>query len=254
MKKTRSNGRVDGGVKRKRTDLDALNNVGGLIKKVSKRQSNEDLEEEKLLELYEKSGIQSGNIAVMNYKFSNDNNINEDDSSSDEKTRSVNSIDREVRTSISMETGKRKPTSSDFLQGTVNDRTDNELNYSNNGRLINAGGNETQCNVKSDNNLETKYMQHCHRNGFMDSEEHFRDEIKKITRKYGWKYFKVLSDSDYHYSSPFAECMLDHFGYEKLAKSEKESTWEKVKRDVFQAMQIARSGATQGLKRVFLCE
>jgi hypothetical protein len=29
---------------------------------------------------------------------------------------------------------------------------------------------------------------------------------------------------------------------------------KKVKRDVFQAMQIAQSGATQGLKSVFLCE
>jgi hypothetical protein len=48
--------------------------------------------------------------------------------------------------------------------------------------------------------------------------------------------------------------MLDHFGYEKLGKLEKESTWEKVKKDVFLAMQIARSGATQSLKCVFLCK
>jgi hypothetical protein len=36
--------------------------------------------------------------------------------------------------------------------------------------------------------------------------------------------------------------MMDHFGYDKLEKSEEESTWERGKRDVFQAMQIAHSG------------
>jgi hypothetical protein len=95
----------------------------------------------------------------------------------------------------------------------------------NTGRLTNTSNGI----VESDSELAAKYRHHCRNNGFMDSEEHFWDEIKRITRKYGWKYFKVLSDADYHYSISFAECMMDHFGYEKVEKSEKESTWEKVK-------------------------
>jgi hypothetical protein len=197
------------------------------------------------------NGMQSCDKVTHNCKFSNDE---EDSSSDDGNTDSVKTTDHDEETIVSMQAGKKQ---SIFTNTTQQDNTvsadsckDITLRYRNKDLLMN----KRDCNVESDSDLAIKYRQHCHQNGFMDSEEHFRDEIKKITRKYGWKYFKVLSDADYHYSSPFAECMMDHFGYEKLERSEKESTWEKVKRDVFQAMQIARSGATQSLKRVFLCK
>ena len=102
--------------------------------------------------------------------------------------------------------------------------------------------------------LVTNYTRHCESIGIMDSDEHFRDEIKRITRRSGWKHFKVLTDNDYHHSSNFAECMLDHFGYSLLTDNEREVKWGMVKKDVFVAMQIARSGATQSLKRAFLCK
>jgi hypothetical protein len=102
--------------------------------------------------------------------------------------------------------------------------------------------------------LVTNYTRHCESIGIMDSDEHFRDEIKRITRRSGWKHFKVLTDNDYHHSSNFAECKLDHFGYSLLTDNEREVKWGMVKKDVFVAMQIARSGATQSLKRVFLCK
>ena len=100
--------------------------------------------------------------------------------------------------------------------------------------------------------LYDHYQEHCQNLGLMQSDAAYSDEVKRITRRYGWKYFKVLNDCDYHYTSPFAECMLDHLGYSKLPDMSRVSMWEKVKKDVGMAMQIARSGATQGLKKIFL--
>jgi hypothetical protein len=85
---------------------------------------------------------------------------------------------------------------------------DISLTYQNMDQLLNRSNgnvehntvrltNTSNGNVKSDCELATKYRHHCCNNGFIDSEEHFWDEKKKITRKYGWKYFKVLSDADY---------------------------------------------------------
>jgi hypothetical protein len=100
--------------------------------------------------------------------------------------------------------------------------------------------------------LKKQYEKHCILNGLMDSNETFRDEVRKITRRQGWKNFKLLTDDDYHYSSNFAECMLDHLGSSGCNEKDRESTWARIKKDVFGAMQISRSGATQSLKKTFL--
>ena len=106
--------------------------------------------------------------------------------------------------------------------------------------------------VETTPDLYEYYQKHCQKLGLMQSDAAYSDELKRITRRYGWKYFKVLNDCDYHYTSPFAECMLDHLGYSKLPDMSRVSMWEKVKKDVGMAMQIARSGTTQGLKKIFL--
>jgi hypothetical protein len=103
-----------------------------------------------------------------------------------------------------------------------------------------------------DDNLAKDYMKHCEMIGLSDSSDGRSEKARRITRQYGWKDFKLLNESDFHHTSAFAECLIDHFGWACFEEEVIAYKWSQVKKDVYHAMQVARSSATQALKKSFL--
>jgi hypothetical protein len=101
-------------------------------------------------------------------------------------------------------------------------------------------------------NLANDYIEHCETIGLSDSLITRAEKVRRITRRYGWKDFKLLNDSDFNHTSDFAECLIDHFGWSNLEEDVIAYKWSQVKKDVYQAMQVARSSVTQALKKAFL--
>jgi hypothetical protein len=86
--------------------------------------------------------------------------------------------------------------------------------------------------------------------GNMDSIEDQQFTIKEMTRTFGWKYFKVLTDEEYLYGSDFASCMCRKLG--KNVELNTTRDWWNSSRPIIQkAMQDMRSTTTQAMKKVF---
>jgi hypothetical protein len=104
--------------------------------------------------------------------------------------------------------------------------------------------------------LEDGFSEHCRAMGTMDSAATFGKEVEKITKRWGWKMFKMLSKEDYHYDSDFAECMLHYINISTAVDQKnpkvRERDWNRVKTHVSDAMQHARSACTQSLKSKFI--
>jgi hypothetical protein len=118
------------------------------------------------------NAMQSGNKVTHNCKLSNE----EDDSSSDENTDLVKTTDRDEESFVTMQAEKNQSIFTNTHQDntlSVNSCKDITLSYRSKDPLMN----KSDCNVELDCELATKYRQHCHHNGFIDLEEHFRDKI-----------------------------------------------------------------------------
>jgi hypothetical protein len=104
--------------------------------------------------------------------------------------------------------------------------------------------------------LENDYIMQCRLQGTMDSTASFANEVKKITKRWGWKLFKMLNKDDYDYRSDFAECMLGYINMSSVEDRKRDSVrkadWEKVQLHVASGMMAARSACTQALKSKFL--
>jgi hypothetical protein len=102
--------------------------------------------------------------------------------------------------------------------------------------------------------LEESYVASCALNGTMDSDVQYADSVRKITRRSGWKSFKMLLEKDYKYDSEFAEYMLEHMGLADKINSdmEQEMQWNRAKKYVMEGMQSARNAATQNIKKAFI--
>jgi hypothetical protein len=101
----------------------------------------------------------------------------------------------------------------------------------------------------------TKYDEYCESVGTKDTEMVLHDNIKRTTRKMGWKYYKMVDETDYVYTSEFATYMLKVLGIREnqiLTDKHKEYLWSKYRKSVCEGMQAARSSATQALKKQFL--
>jgi hypothetical protein len=91
--------------------------------------------------------------------------------------------------------------------------------------------------------------------GTMDDDAHIQDSIRRVTRKTGWKYFKMLVEPDYNYNSTFATYMLKALGVkdeQMPTLKHQESMWLRYKKWILEGMQAARSSATQAIKKQFL--
>jgi hypothetical protein len=91
----------------------------------------------------------------------------------------------------------------------------------------------------------------CQQMGIADTLKDQHNHYKRVTKNWGWKYFKLITEEDYHISSKFS-----HFMCEKLLRDPDEectkSWWNQIKGTVQRAMQDIRSTCTQAMKRVFL--
>jgi len=109
-------------------------------------------------------------------------------------------------------------------------------------------------NAYGDAPLERGYVAHCEALGTMTSEQVFLDQVRKITRKVGWKNFKMLHDRDYHPPRAFAIFMIKSLGLSRRYSTveEQEIGWGQVKSEVKTTMGMCQSAATQAMKTRFL--
>ena len=104
--------------------------------------------------------------------------------------------------------------------------------------------------------LKRKYMDYCKKIGTMDCDNDIKEEVKRVTKKYGWKSFKILDKEDYKWDSVFAGMILKKLG---IVENNPNTTskflsrkWDSIKKDVISSMQAVKSSATQSMKRSFL--
>jgi hypothetical protein len=99
------------------------------------------------------------------------------------------------------------------------------------------------------------YNTFCEKIGTMDSKTVLQETVRRATRKFAWKNFKLLEEEDYHYSSTFAAYIFESLGIEMeniTGGAERQELWLKFKKFVSEGMQAARSAATQAIKKQFI--
>jgi hypothetical protein len=102
--------------------------------------------------------------------------------------------------------------------------------------------------------VPSRYDNYCEVVGMKDSDTIFQETVKSTTRKMGWKYYKMVDETDYHYQSEFASYMMHVLGSKEEefpSLKHKENAWARYKRHICEGMQAARSSATQALKKQF---
>jgi hypothetical protein len=97
----------------------------------------------------------------------------------------------------------------------------------------------------------SSYINACTQIGIIDTEQDQEHHFKKMTKRYGWRYFKLLEDHRYNYGSDFADFMCN------TLKRDKTDTntivwWNGIKHIVQKAMMDVRSACTQAMKRAFI--
>ena len=112
-------------------------------------------------------------------------------------------------------------------------------------------------NNKKDHNeedLTNNYLNYCTRKGLVDDEKDLTEEIKRVTKKYGWKTFKILDNDDWRSDSNFAGIIMRKLGILEGDESHvsRARKWDKIKKEVVIAMQAIKSSATQAMKKVFI--
>ena len=88
----------------------------------------------------------------------------------------------------------------------------------------------------------------------VDDEKDLTEEIKRVTKKYGWKTFKILDNDDWRSDSNFAGIIMRKLGILEGDESHvsRARKWDKIKKEVVIAMQAIKSSATQAMKKVFI--
>jgi hypothetical protein len=100
-------------------------------------------------------------------------------------------------------------------------------------------------------NTFDEYVNECKDTGTMDTLEDKVEYYKIVTRKHGWKYFKVVTDEDFVYGSNFVRFFCDKLKQD-VVKAETRQWWEGIKATVQRCMMDMRSACTQAMKRRFL--
>ena len=102
--------------------------------------------------------------------------------------------------------------------------------------------------------MTNNYLNYCTRKRFVDSEKDLTEEIIRVTKKYGWKTFKILNNDHWRSDSNFAGINMRKLGILEGVESHvgRSRKWDKIKKDVVIAMQAIKSSATQAMKKVFI--
>ena len=103
--------------------------------------------------------------------------------------------------------------------------------------------------------LANAYINHCRTTGTMDDESDISEEVKRVTKRFGWKNFKILCDDDWKWDSNFAGMIMRKLGMldDKEHDSKLHSKiWDTIKKDVVISMQAVKSSATQLMKKNFI--
>ena len=88
----------------------------------------------------------------------------------------------------------------------------------------------------------------------MDDETDITEEVKRVTKRFGWKIFKILHNDDWKWDSPFAGIIMKKLGmienndYDSKLRSKQ---WDTIKKDAVTSMQAVKSSATQLMKNNF---
>ena len=125
------------------------------------------------------------------------------------------------------------------------------LNNEIRGELFTTTKNQPVENVE----LQKSYVTHCKMNGIIDTDEDITEAVKRVTKKFGWKNYKILHTDDWKWDSDFAEFIMNKLGLlgnegqqDGRYRSQK---WDVIKKDVSTSMQAVKSSATQSMKRGF---
>ena len=104
--------------------------------------------------------------------------------------------------------------------------------------------------------LQRSYETHCKMNGISDTPTDIKEEVKRVTKKFGWKKYKILHSDDCKWDSEFAELIMGKLGLlgsvEIRDGKYRSNKWDMIKKDVISSMQAVKSSATQSIKRSFL--
>ena len=87
-----------------------------------------------------------------------------------------------------------------------------------------------------------------------DDEKDLTEEIKQVTKKYGWKTFKILDDDDWRSDRTFAGIIMRKLGILEVNESHvgRARKLDKINNVPENAMYAIKSSATQVLKKVFI--
>ena len=178
--------------------------------------------------------------------------INENDSISE--SSNTTSSNTSTNSFCSQNTNKKKETVSIRHHKIVNDHstTDTKQNTIMEKKEIYIGNNgETN---KYDEMRKEDYVAYCKHKGLMDAEKDLTEEVKRVTKKYGWKQFKILDNEDWRSESNFAGVIMRKLGIlvGSVPNTVRTRKWESIKKDVIASMQAVKSSATQAMKRVFI--
>jgi hypothetical protein len=102
--------------------------------------------------------------------------------------------------------------------------------------------------------LHNSYASHCKNVRLSDTPEDIASQIRQVTKRVGWKFFKMLDEDDYLVTSDFAKCMMQHLGYNvnSMEPHEQASKWSADLGHIRAAYQSSRSSVTQALKKSWL--
>jgi CRISPR/Cas system CMR-associated protein Cmr5 small subunit len=110
---------------------------------------------------------------------------------------------------------------------------------------------------EKENKAKQTYNSFCEKLGTMDNRMVLQETVRRATRKYAWKIYKLVDDDDYQHDSPFALFVFESLGIDKESMPlgvQRQELWIKFKKYVCEGMQAARSSATQAIKKQFIGE
>jgi hypothetical protein len=99
--------------------------------------------------------------------------------------------------------------------------------------------------------LKSIYINACNQIGIIDTEQDHKHHFKKMTKRYGWQYFKLLEDHRNNFCSDFADFMCNTLKHD----TEDAITiiwWNGIKHIVQKAMMDVRSACTQAMKQAII--
>jgi hypothetical protein len=109
----------------------------------------------------------------------------------------------------------------------------------------------TTASLIENDTLKHNYLSACEDMGIIDTQEDIKRYYKNMTRKYGWKHFKIMDAEDYIFGSNFCKFMCKTLNKDINTVGIKE-WWSQAKGSIQRSMQDMRSTCTQAMRKSFL--